>query len=154
MSLRKEGFLAIVAVAHADGLVRKDEVDGLLNAARGVGLAEDELSEVKTALDGGCALDSIEVGALSPAERALTYALAMWLAQVDGLVDATELATLRDLGRRLELPEAKLQAAASAAFDIVCLPGGNRPDKFEFALLEARLREKLPALMSQRPVQA
>jgi hypothetical protein len=30
------------------------------------------------------------------------------------------------------------------------LPGGNRPDKFEFAKLEARLTEKLPALMSQR----
>ena len=41
------------------------------------------------------------------------------------------------------------KAAASAAFDITCLPGGNRPEKFEFEKLEARLRDKLPALMAQ-----
>jgi len=81
--------------------------------------------------------------------RALTYVLAMWLAKVDGVVNAEELATLRELGARLGLPEIKLKAAASAAFDITCLPGGNRPEKFEFSKLEARLHEKLPALMSQ-----
>ena len=44
----------------------------------------------------------------------------------------------------------KLKSAASAAFDITCLPGGNRPEKFEFSKLEQRLRDKLPALMSQK----
>jgi hypothetical protein len=34
MSLRKEGFVAIAAVARADGLLRKDESNGLLGAAR------------------------------------------------------------------------------------------------------------------------
>ena len=33
MSLRKEGFLAVVAVARADGLLRADESRGLLGAA-------------------------------------------------------------------------------------------------------------------------
>lgn len=150
MSLRKEGFLAVVAVARADGLLRADESRGLLNAAKEVGLSEDDLSSVKAALDSGLELESLDLSALSGAERALTYGFAMWLAKVDGIVNAEELATLRKLGTLLDLPEPKLKAAASAAFDITCLPGGNRPEKFEFSKLEARLRDKLPALMAQK----
>jgi len=150
MSLRKEGFLAVVAVARADGLLRADESRGLLNAAKEVGLSEEDLGSVKAALDSGLELESLDFTALSGAERALTYGFAMWLAKVDGVVNAEELATLRKLGALLDLPEPKLKAAASAAFDITCLPGGNRPEKFEFSKLEARLRDKLPALMAQK----
>lgn len=150
MSLRKEGFLAVVAVARADGLLRADESRGLLNAAKEVGLSEEELASVKSALDSGLELESLDFSGLSGAERALTYGFAMWLAKVDGIVNAEELATLRKLGTLLDLPEPKLKAAASAAFDITCLPGGNRPEKFEFSKLEARLRDKLPALMAQK----
>lgn len=150
MSLRKEGFLAVVAVARADGLLRADEARGLLGAAKEVGLGEAELAEVKAALEQGLELSSLDLSILSGSERALTYAFAMWLAKVDGVVNAEELATLRKLGSQLDLPEPKLKSAASAAFDITCLPGGNRPEKFEFAKLEQRLRDKLPALMSQK----
>jgi uncharacterized membrane protein YebE (DUF533 family) len=150
MSLRKEGFLAVVAVARADGLVRADESRGLLGAAKEAGLNDDELAQVKAALSDGLDLASLDLDVLSGSEKALTYAFAMWLAKVDGVVNAEELATLRQLGVRLALPEPKLKSAASAAFDITCLPGGNRPEKFEFSKLEARLRDKLPALMSQK----
>jgi uncharacterized membrane protein YebE (DUF533 family) len=149
MSLRKEGFLAIVAVARADGLVRAEEAQGLLGAAREVGLSEAEQGEVKAALEQGLDLEALDLSGLSGAERALTYAFAMWLGKVDGVVNAEELKTLRRLGALLALPDPKLKLAASAAFDISCLPGGNRPEKFEFSKLEARLREKLPALMAQ-----
>ena len=150
MSLRKEGFLAVVAVARADGLLRADETRGLLTAAKAVGLSEQELAEVQGALDTGLELESLDLSGLTGPERALTYAFSMWLAKVDGVVNAEELATLRKLGTLLDLPEPKLKSAASAAFDITCLPGGNRPEKFEFSKLEERLREKLPALMSQK----
>ena len=150
MSLRKEGFLAVVAVARADGLLRADESRGLLGAAKEVGLSDGELTEVQAALHQGLELDALDLGSLTGSEKALTYGFAIWLAKVDGVVNAQELATLRRLGTLLDLPEPKLKSAASAAFDITCLPGGNRPEKFEFSKLEARLREKLPALMSQK----
>lgn len=150
MSLKKEGFLAVVAVARADGLLRAEESRGVLGAARDVGLTAEDLKEVEAALARGVELESLDLSALSGSERALTYALSMWLAKLDGVVNAEELATLRKLGAALGLPEPKLKAAASAAFDITCLPGGHRPEKFEFARLEERLREKLPALMSQK----
>jgi hypothetical protein len=149
MSLRKEGFLAVVAVARADNLLRQDETLGLLRAATEVGLSELDLADVQRALDAGLELESLDLSALSPAERALTYGFAIWLAKVDGIVNSDELGALRSLARLLDLPEPKLQLAASAAFDITCLPGGNRPEKFEFRKLETRLREKMPALMAQ-----
>lgn len=149
MSLRKEGFLAVVTVARADGLLRADESRGLLGAAKQVGLSDDDLAEVEAALAGGTSLESLDLSVLSGAERALTYAFAMFLAKSDGVVNAEELGNLRKLGVALGLPEPKLKSAASAAFDITCLPGGHRPEKFEFSKLEARLRDKLPALMSK-----
>lgn len=153
MSLKKEGFLAVVAVARADGWVRPEEARGVLQAAREVGLDEGELDEVQAALDTGLELTALDLSGLSGSERALTYALATWLAKMDGVVDSEELATLRRLRAALALPEPKFKAAASAAFDITCLPGGNRPEKFEFSKLEARLREKLPALMADLGVE-
>lgn len=149
MSLRKEGFVAIATVARADGLLRKDELNGLLGAARAAGLSTEDVTEVERALTEAVPLSDIDFSAFSGAERALTFALAHWLASVDGIVNAAELATLRELATKLDLPEPKLKAAAAAAFDITCLPGGNRPEKFQFSDLEARLREKLPALMAR-----
>ena len=111
MSLRKEGFLAVVAVARADGLLRADESRGLLSAAKEVGLTDGELAEVQAALDQGQELEALDLGSLSGPEKALTYGFAMWLAKVDGVVNAEELATLRRLGTLLDLPEPKLKSA-------------------------------------------
>ena len=107
------------------------------------------MAEVEAAAKSGVDLTTLDLSDLSNAERGLTYAMAMWLAKVDGVVNTEELKALRILGKRLDLPEPKLKAAASAALDVACLPGGNRPEKFEFRALETRLAEKLPALMQR-----
>jgi hypothetical protein len=44
------------------------------------------------------------------------------------------------------LHELKLKAAQSAVFDVICLPGGHRPDKYDFEALVTRLKTKLPSL--------
>jgi uncharacterized membrane protein YebE (DUF533 family) len=127
MSLRKEGFLAVVAVARADGLLRADESRGLLGAAKEVGLSEEQLSEVKAALETGLELESLDLTALSGSERALTYAFAMWLAKVDGVVNAEELATLRKLGTLLDLPEPKLSRLPPPPSTSPACPAGTAP---------------------------
>jgi hypothetical protein len=93
----------------------------------------------------------VALGELTGWERAVTYAIAYWLAKVDGVVNAEELKNLRTLGKLLELPQPKLDAAASAAFDVACLPGGHRPEKYDFTALAERLREKLPSLSRDAP---
>ena len=146
LTLPKESFVAIAAVGWADGWMKKTESEGLLRAAKACGVDGDSLGEVESAVKNGASLDELDVSTLNGWQRALTYAIATWLARLDGVVNAGELAHLKDLGSALDLPQQKLDAAASAAFDIACLPGGHRPEKYDFDALATRLREKLPSL--------
>jgi hypothetical protein len=91
-------------------------------------------------------IDDVRLEGLTGWEKAVTYAIAFWLAKVDGVVNTEELKNLKTLGTRLGLPQPQLDAAASAAFDVACLPGGHRPEKYDFAALAERLRVKLPSL--------
>ena len=147
--LRQELFLAVAAVAHADGRLTREEGAGLTRAAKECGLSEEACQSLAAAVEKGVELDEIDLGELSGWERGLTYALATFITQVDGSLHAEEREALSRLGERLGLPEAKLKAAASAAFDIACLPGGHRPDKYDFAGLAERLKVKLPSLASE-----
>jgi hypothetical protein len=114
-----------------------------------MGLADEDLKAVEQATTEGVSLDDLDLSGLTPWQQALTYALAHWLAKVDGIVSTGELATLRKLGARLTLPELKLRAAESAVTDVVCLQEGNRPGKFAFDALVERLAVKLPSLVDE-----
>ena len=146
LTLPRESFLAITGVAWADGWMKKTEIDGLLRAAKACGIEGDDLTAVEAATKEGVELEGVELSAMTGWERAVTYAIANWLAKLDGVTNAEELKHLKALGQRLDLPPEKLQLAASAAFDIACLPDGHRPEKFDFDALAVRLREKLPSL--------
>lgn len=146
LELPRESFLAIAAVGWSDGWMRKKEAAGLLRAARVCGLEGADLAAVEAAITQAPALDSLDLSEVGPWEAAVTYAIAVWLAKLDGVVNTEELANLRTLRDRFGVPRPKLDAAASAAFDVTCLPGGASVESFDFAALEARLREKLPAL--------
>ncbi len=127
--------------------MRKAEVDGLLRAAQACGVTGDDLATVEAAAKSGAKLGTVDTSSMTDWQRAVTYAIASWLARLDGVVNADEMAHLKELGAALGLPQAKLDSAASAAFDIACLPGGHRPDKFDFDALATRLKEKLPSLV-------
>ena len=63
-----------------------------------------------------------------------------WEDAADALLE-----TLHDADA-LDFPKSKRAAAYSAAFDIACLEGGNKPEKFDFARLVEHLAQKLPSL--------
>lgn len=147
IQLKRESFLAIAAVGWADGRMSREEAAGLVRAAQASGLEGEDLAAVEAAAkQGGASLASFDPSGLSDAERALTYAIASWLARVDGVVDPSEREALKQLGGVLGLPADRLAFAASAAFDVSVLPGGHRPEKYDFAALVAQLRKKLPLL--------
>ncbi|MFO0570250.1 MAG: hypothetical protein U0263_31705 [Polyangiaceae bacterium] len=147
LTLPRESFVAIAAVAWADGWMKKTETEGLKRAAKACGLSDGDFESVEAAAKGGVDLATLDVSGMSGWQRAVTYAIANWLARIDGVVNTEELKNLRSLGKLLDLPQAKLDAAGSAAFDIACLPGGHRPEKYDFDALAERLREKLPSLV-------
>jgi hypothetical protein len=144
MKLAKESFLALAALGWVDGSLQRVEASGLLRAAKASGVGEGDLAEIERATKQKIALDGIDLSGLSQWDQVLTYALAAWLAQLDGIVSTDEHELLAVLGKKLGLPDALRKRAAVAAFDIACLPEGGRPERYDFDKLTARLHEKLP----------
>ena len=125
---------------------QRSEATGLVRAAQACGIEGPELADIERATKQSVALASVDVAGLSRWQQVLTFALASWLSTIDGVRSTDERATLRDLGDALGLDEALRVRAAAAANDIACLPGGGRPDRYDFVKLVARLRERLPGI--------
>lgn len=146
LALPKESFVALATVAWADGRISAGEAKSLLRAASAAGLSGSDLEAVEAAIKETVALEAFDPGSMGERERAMTLAVAYWLARVDGVSSASEISHLRALGDKLGLSEFKQRSCESAAFDIACLPGGHRPEKYDFAALGDKLVEKLPML--------
>ncbi|MBX3191724.1 MAG: hypothetical protein KF819_32325 [Labilithrix sp.] len=144
MKLPKEPFLALAAIGWADGSLQRIEAVGLLRAATESGVSGDELAEIERATKAKVTLEGLELGGMSTWDQVVTYALAAWFAQLDGVVSTSEHTTMVELGDKLGLADALRKRAAAAAFDIACLPEGGRPERYDFQKLAARLKERLP----------
>ena len=145
-TLPKESFLALVAVGWVDKQLQRVEVTGLMRAAKEAGLAAEDIAAIEAATKTPMDLGALDFSKLGQWEQVLTYALAAWIAQVDGVVSTSESDMLADLGTKLGLAEPLRKRAAVAANDIACLPQGGRPDKYDFEKLIARLKERMPQL--------
>jgi hypothetical protein len=145
-TLPKESFLALAAIGWADGSLQRVEAVGLLRAAKECGLEGADLAEVERAAKTRGSLADVDLRGLSRWKQVLTYALASWFAALDGVISTSEHETLVKVGDRLGLDPALRARAAAAANDIACLPGGGKPERYDFVKLVARLQERLPQL--------
>lgn len=145
-NLPKESFLAIVAIGWVDHQLQRVEVAGVMRAAKEGGLDSSALAEIEAATKKQVPLAEIDISRLTEWERVLTYALTAWIAEVDGVVSTSESDYLAELGKTLDLAEPVRKRAAVAAHDIACLPGGGRPEKYDFQKLNERLKTLLPTL--------
>lgn len=146
LTLPPSSFVALAAVAWADGRLTRPEATALVDAARKLGLEGTDLEVVERSIKNEVQIDTFDVGPMSPKDRVVTYALASWLARLDGVQSTGESQVLKQLGDRLGLDEGVRVRAAGAAFDIAVLPEGGRPDRYDFAKLVERLHTKLPHL--------
>lgn len=144
MKLPKQSFLALAAIGWIDGSLQRIEATGLLRAAKEGELSAEDFAEVEKATKTAITLDGLELGGLSEWDQVLTYALAAWFAQLDGVVSTSEATTMVTLGDQLGLADPLRKRAAAVAHDIACLPEGGRPERYDFQKLGARLRERLP----------
>jgi uncharacterized membrane protein YebE (DUF533 family) len=142
--LPAQSFVALAAVAWADGRLVRSEAAALVDAAKKHGLEGDDLARVEQATKAEVSLDAFDPGKLTVWESVVTFALASWLARLDGVQSASESVVLHELAERIGLDSALSERAAAAAFDIAVLPDGGRPDRYDFAKLVIRLRERMP----------
>ncbi len=144
VSLPKRSFLALAAIGWADGSLQRKEAAGLVRAAAQAGIQGGDLEEIERATKDRTPIESLDVGGLSQWEQVLTYALAAWLAALDGVTSTDEHHALSTLGDALGLDKALRTRASVVAFDIACLPEGGRPERYDFVKLVDRLQERLP----------
>ena len=146
-TLPPASFVALAAVAWADGRMTKDEALGLVTAAKRYGLAGEDLATVERATKEKVELSTFDASGLSTWDRLLTFGFANWLSRLDGVQGGLERESLRTLAAKLESADAtdfKLRSAAATAFDVAVLPDGQRPERYDFGAFEAQLLVKFP----------
>lgn len=143
--LPQECFLTFASIVYADGQIRKGELEGFRRAAKLYGVSESDLADIEARAKEGLTLADISMPELSDWQAALTYAFAVWVAKVDGIINREENEMLAALGDKLGLEKLRRDAARSATYDIAALPGGHKPELYDFDALETQLEKKLPA---------
>ena len=97
MDLSKDVFVALAAIAWADGKLASSEREALLEAARACGLDEATVTEIDATIATYVDLNDLARLTFRDEERAFVYGLALWLAGVDGVVDPSEQRVLEAL---------------------------------------------------------
>jgi len=145
-ALEKRSFLALAAVGWADGSLQRIEATGLIHAAKEAGLDPSDLAEIEATTKAKTTIDDLDLAGMTQWDQVLTYALAAWFAQLDGVVSTSEHTVMVSLGEKLGLADGLRKRAQAAAYDIACLPEAGRPERYDFQKLAARLAERMPQL--------
>lgn len=141
--LRRDVFVALAAVAWADGTLDADEADAIVRAAVEEGLSLEEIAEIEEATKNKVDLGVVDRAGLSKEDRLFVYAVACWIARMDGQVTAEENKALAQLGERLGIPERPRGAAEAVAREVAAMPEGDRPARYDLAAVRRILSERL-----------
>jgi uncharacterized membrane protein YebE (DUF533 family) len=142
-TLKKDVFLALAAVAWADGQLDADEADAIVRTAVDEGLELDAIAEIEAATSSKIDLGVIDRSSMSKTDRLFVYAVACWIARMDGKVTPEEERALKDLGERLGVPERPRALAESIARDVAAMPEGDRPARYDLPAVRRLIGERL-----------
>ena len=141
--MRKDVFIALAAIAWADGKLDADEADAIVRAAADEGLPLEEMDAIDRATKERVELTVIDRSGMSKHDRLFVYAVACWIARMDGTVTYSEGDALQKLGERLGIPDRPRGHAADIAREVAELPEGDRPARYDLARLRRVLGERL-----------
>jgi uncharacterized membrane protein YebE (DUF533 family) len=150
IALNRDIFLALAAIAWADGRLDADEADAIVRAAVEAGLDLPAIEEIETATRERIDLGTVDRSTLSKQDRLFVYALACWIARLDGEVTEEESAALGTLGERLGVPERPRAHAEAIAREIATLPEGDRPARYDIVQLRETIGERLAQAQAAR----
>jgi uncharacterized membrane protein YebE (DUF533 family) len=146
--LGRDVFLALAAVGWADGQLTAEGADAIVRAALDEGLDLDEIRSIEEATKTPVDVGIVDRMAMSKADRLYVYAVASWIASLDGDVTAKEEQALAKLGTALGVPEAPRRHADEIMRQIAA--EGDRPMRFDLPRLRSTLAERLDAAHKAR----
>ncbi len=141
--LSRDVFLAFAAIAWADGRLDADEADAIVRAAVDAGLELDEIESIEAATKTRIELGAIDLTNLKREDRVLVYAIACWIARLDGRVTTEESEALGGLAERLGVPERPQAVAETLVREVAALPEGDRPARYDLNRLRSLIAQKL-----------
>jgi uncharacterized membrane protein YebE (DUF533 family) len=141
--LGRDVFIALAAVGWADGKLDATEADGIVRSALEAGLDLEEIAEIEEATREPVRLAQLDLSAMSKADRLFVYAVASWIARLDGVVDPREQAVLAELGDALRLPARPRAHAEAIALEIGSQSESLEPSFFNLPKLRRTLQVRL-----------
>ena len=147
-ALGKDVFVAIAAVAWADGHLDPEEADAIVRAAVEEGLELDAIADIEKATSKPVPIGELDRASLSKLDRLFVWAIARWVATIDGKVTAEEEESLKALGDRLGVPERPRAACEALVREVASLPDGDRPLRYDLARLRALIGDRLGQVAS------
>lgn len=148
--LGRDVYIALAAVGWADGSLDPDEADAIVRTAIEEGLELEEIAEIEAATKAPVDVGEIDRRGLSKEDRLFIYAVACWLASLDGLVTGEEETALARLGAALGIPERPRAHAVAIAREVADMPEGDRPARYDLAALRWLIGERLRASQASR----
>lgn len=141
--LGKDIFVALAAIGWADGQLDADEADAIVRAAVDEGLTLEEIAAIEESTKERVDIGVIDCSAMSKDDRIFVYAVACWIARLDGRVTDAESDALGKLGERLGVPERPRVHAEAIAREVAEMPEGDRPARYDLPALRRILSERL-----------
>jgi len=139
--MKLDVFVALAAVAGADGTITDDERVALERAARRQGVDDAGLAAIDAAARAG--IDAVDLSAVAESERLFVYAMAYWMSRIDGDLTEDEDAVLTRLGQKLSIADEPRMNTEAAVDEVAALPAGSRPDRFDLDRLRELLAKRL-----------
>lgn len=153
IKLGKDVFIALAAVAWADGQLDTNEADAIVRCALEEGLDLDAINAIEEATKSPVDMGTIELGRLSKADRLFIYAVGTWITRVDGNVAPDEQRALDELGAALKLPDKPRQHASEIASEVGAMGETDEPAFYNLPMLRKTLKVRLSKAQQLRAQQ-
>jgi uncharacterized membrane protein YebE (DUF533 family) len=140
----------LAAVGWADGQLDGEEADAIVRTALEEGLEIEEIAEIEAATKDPVDIGVIDRSGMSKEDRLFVYAVACWLATLDGVITENEESALAKLGEALKIPEKPRENAYGIARQVAEMPDGDRPDRYDLMALRRIISERLAAARARR----
>jgi uncharacterized membrane protein YebE (DUF533 family) len=141
--LGRDVFLAMAAIAWADGKLAEDEADAIVRMAVEEGLDVDEIVEIEEATKGPIEVGTIDTRHMTKDDRLFIYAVGSWIARVDGEVAPEEITALNKLAEVLRLPDRPRELADRLAMEVGEASESNKPAFYNLPGLRRTLKVRL-----------
>lgn len=139
----RDVWMALAAVGWADGKLDSEEADAIVRTALDEGIELEEIADIEEATRNPIDLGDIDLSKLTKEDRLFIFAVANWLARIDGEVTENERAALKKLGETLKIPEKPQLHAEHIAWEVAQSSDGLRPAFYNLPKVKELIRERL-----------